>query len=565
MEEKVISIPISLEFAKSNNISDNLVKARIQVLHEGLNYNESIFTQESIENAQPTIANIPVLTFIRRNESNEAEDFGGHEVKQSLKSENGKMVLHSTYLEQPIGVVPETNNYHYETINEENWVVVDGYIWKNYSNEAYEILKKAKTKGVSMEIKVLEGETDLKTGFYLIKSFEYLGITVLGDDITPAMGEDAKIQMYSKQNKQEYFTMVENLSKELKYSLQKENEVESLKIKETFAKEEDEEKDIEKNSCEDNKEKSEKNSCKDEDDSSADKKNAVDNLDVQEEVKQIEEAEDMMSTDDKKKKKSEKNEVDCMDEDEEEACLSKKDFAKKDTSSNNLSINYLIEEITSQLDNITEVVQVWWQEAPATVPQYYLVDLLVDKNTVIVTDFENTGFYGIPYIINGDEVQLQVADIVPYVSIWKQKEISETNTKNFSSKKSALKKLLKGGEEVYNNLKEQYQKAEKENKSLREFKLEIDKQTRFVEIDNKINEFNFSEEEVKDLRELAYSEKISMEELEKELYALEGRKVFEKRNKFSLNKKQKLEYKINQKPNEANASKYGSASIYFNK
>ncbi len=120
MEEKVISIPISLEFAKSNNISDNLVKARIQVLHEGLNYNESIFTQESIENAQPTIANIPVLTFIRRNESNEAEDFGGHEVKQSLKSENGKMVLHSTYLEQPIGVVPETNNYHYETINEEN-------------------------------------------------------------------------------------------------------------------------------------------------------------------------------------------------------------------------------------------------------------------------------------------------------------------------------------------------------------------------------------------------------------------------------------------------------------
>ena len=268
-----------------------------------------------------------------------------------------------------------------------------------------------------MEIKVLEGKTDLKTGFYLIKSFEYLGITVLGDDITPAMGEDAKIQMYSKQNKQEYFTMVENLSKELKYSLQKENEVESLKIKETFAKEEDEEKDIEKNSCEDNKEKSEKNSCKDEDDSSADKKNAVDNLDVQEEVKQIEEAEDMMSTDDKKKKKSEKNEVDCMDEDEEEACLSKKDFAKKDTSSNNLSINYLIEEITSQLDNITEVVQVWWQEAPATVPQYYLVDLLVDKNTVIVTDFENTGFYGIPYIINGDEVQLQVADIVPYVSI----------------------------------------------------------------------------------------------------------------------------------------------------
>lgn len=128
MEEKVISIPISLEFAKSNNISDNLAKAKINVLHEGLNYNESVFSQESIENAQPTISNIPVLTFIKRDENNEAEDFGGHEVKQSLKSEKGKLVLKSTYLEQPIGVVPETNNYHYEMINEQNWVVVDGYI-----------------------------------------------------------------------------------------------------------------------------------------------------------------------------------------------------------------------------------------------------------------------------------------------------------------------------------------------------------------------------------------------------------------------------------------------------
>lgn len=432
-----------------------------------------------------------------------------------------------------------------------------------------------------MEIKVLEGETDAKTGFYIIKSFEYLGITVLGDDITPAMGDDAKIQMYSKKNKEEYFTMVENLSKELKYSLQKENEVESLKTKETFAKEENKEKDIEKNSCEDDKEKAEKNACKDEDkkkseknakeedDSSADEENANDNLDVQKEVKEIEEAEDMMSTDDKKKKKAEKNEVDCMDEDEEEACLSKKDekkdFAKKDTSTNSLSINYLIEEVTSQLDNITEVVQVWWQEAPATVPQYYLVDLLVDKNMIIVTDFENTGFYGIPYTVNGDEVQLQVADIVPYVSIWKQKEVSESNTKNFSTKKFALEKLLKGGEEAYNSLKEEYQKAEEENKSLKEFKLEIDKQTRFVEIDNKIGEFNFSEEEVSELKELAYSEKISMEDLEKELYALEGKKAFEKRNKFSINKKQNLEYKITQKPVGVTTSKYGSASIFFSK
>lgn len=128
MEEKIISIPISLEFAKNNNVSDNLAKAKIYVLHEGLNYNESVFTLESIENAQSTISNIPVLTYITRNEFNEAQDFAGHEVTQTLKNEDGKLVLKYTYLEQPIGVIPETNNYHYETINEQQWVVVDGYI-----------------------------------------------------------------------------------------------------------------------------------------------------------------------------------------------------------------------------------------------------------------------------------------------------------------------------------------------------------------------------------------------------------------------------------------------------
>ena len=447
-----------------------------------------------------------------------------------------------------------------------------------------------------MEIKVLDGKIDKNTGFYVVKNFEYLGITVLGDNVTPAMGDDAKIQMYSKQNKKEYFSMVENLSKELK-SLQKENEVELLKTKETFAEKKEEDTNIEKNSCHDDKEVIEKNSCHDdeesknkaeknschndkknkteknavecEDEAEEDEKNSNSNLNVQKEIKEIEEAENM-STKEKKKNKTEKNTIECEDEDEEETCLSKKEFAKKDTSSNvsstnSLSINYLIEEITTQLDNITEVVQVWWQDTPATVPQYYLIDLLVDKNVVIVTDFENTGFYGIPYSVTGDEVQLQMSDIAPYVSIWKQKETSEVNTQNFSTKKFALENLLKGGEEVYNNLKKEYEKIEKENKSLKEFKLEIDKQTRFVEIDNKVNEFGFREEEVKDVKEMAYAEKITIEELEKELYALAGKKAFEKKGKFSLNKKQNPTYKINIKEPKVEASKYGSASIYFDK
>ncbi len=611
--EEIISIPIKkLEFAQETNTSDNLAKAKLYVLHEDLNDNNSVIRMDAIEGAKPTISNIPILTFIAKDEENKATDFGGHEMVQTLESEKGKLVLKTTYLEQPIGVIPESNDYHYEMIDDQNWVVVNGYVWKNYSNEAYDLLKKAKSKGISMEIKVLDGEVDKNTGFYIIKAFEYLGITVLGDDITPAMGEEAKIKMFSQNNKTEYFSAVKKLNEELKSSL--ENEVKGLSKKE-FAKCEDKEKNIETNSChdeknkekaeknscneddkkekvetnschDDKKEKAEKNSCKDdkefatekvedEDDESACKKNATANKnDIKEQIKEIKEVEDMMSCKDEKKKKdkSEKNAIeDCMEDDDEE-CLSKekkdeKCFAKDDkkvTSNEGLSVNYVIEEVQGQLDEITETVNVWWQDAPATVPKYYMVDLLVDKMIVIVTDFENTGFFGIPYSISGDEVKLELDKLVPYISIWKEKDVADTGKMNFSKKKSVFEGLISSSEEVYNSLNEKYSTLEKECKKLKEFKLEVDKQTRFVQIDNKIAEFSFEEDEIKTLREMAYSEEISMEELEKELFALEGRRLHEQKTKFSSNKKQNIGYKIlNNAEKQEATSKYGSASVYF--
>lgn len=609
LEETILSIPIEkLEFSAVDD--NNKAKAKLYVMHEDLNYNESVIPMSAIENAESTISNIPILAYVKKDEeTNEASDFAGHELKQDLVAENGELVFKTTYLEQPIGVIPETNDYHYETINGQQWVVINGYIWKSYSNEAYDLLESAKTKGISMEIKVLDGMVDKNTGFYIINKFEYLGITVLGDDITPAMGNEAKIKLYSTENKKQYFSMCKKLNEELKIEIEKEVKGLSMEVSE-FEKCKDKEKDIEKMKCHENEEQGkekhsckdeekdmEKHSCKDEekdkekhekktDDSESENTNG---LNVKAEIKQIDEDE-MMSKCDKKdvekhsckdeEKGKEKHSCEdgsdsCEDEEnlkeneavlnedrDKEECYSKNKEITEPTVS--LSINYIIEQINSQLDKVREEVEAWWSEdGVETLPKYMMVDLLVDKKIVIVTNFDNE-FFGIPYVIQGDEVILEMADIKPYISSWKEKE-TNSELKFESKRKSSIKKMIEESKKAYDELEDKYEKVSEKCEELKEFKYEIDKKTRFIEIDNLIGEFNFSDDEIKTLREKAYSEEISMETLKKELYALEGMRVHKAKEVYSTSKKNLvLGYSINSNK-VSKKSKYGEASIYFNK
>lgn len=76
---KIFSIPIE-RFEIEDTITSNLAKVRIHVTHDGLNYNNLIITESALEFAKPSIANIPLLAFVKKDQ--EEQDFGGHEVEQ---------------------------------------------------------------------------------------------------------------------------------------------------------------------------------------------------------------------------------------------------------------------------------------------------------------------------------------------------------------------------------------------------------------------------------------------------------------------------------------------------
>lgn len=209
-EIKNIALPINkIEYSTSNK---NLIKCTIYVMHTGENLNHSSFSEKAVLKAKESLKNVPILANVKHDENRNPTDFGGHDMDlHIIERTNGDCEIKTVYVEKPVGVIPETNNYRIETLkNGEKWVVVEGYIWKEYS-DSHELLTKSDKK-VSMEISVDGGYFD-DNFMYHIEDYNYLGVTILGDDFPPAMGENATISLFNKSEdfKVEYTKLLEEV------------------------------------------------------------------------------------------------------------------------------------------------------------------------------------------------------------------------------------------------------------------------------------------------------------------------------------------------------------------
>lgn len=178
-----IKLPV-VKFESTNETLENtnFKKVKIYIMHTGENLNGSVFTVDSINKSINTLSNIPILAYVVKEDS-QNKDFAGHETDFDIfTDEDGVIKVKEYYLEQPIGVIPETNDYFMEEIDGETYLGCYGYIWKCYSNDAYDILEEDQEKEISMEILIRNCTYDRK-GRCHINSFEFLGITCLGANV----------------------------------------------------------------------------------------------------------------------------------------------------------------------------------------------------------------------------------------------------------------------------------------------------------------------------------------------------------------------------------------------
>ena len=233
---KFSKVPCDMSAYSMENEDGNLMKVKIVVMHEKKNRNRTSFSMEAIEKAKESIKNVPILAYILRDTEGNVSDFDEHNMEMRLKDSKDGFEIETYYQEKPVGVIPESCNPRYEEINGVNHLVVDGYIWKSYSNGADKIIKSSDSKGLSMEIEVLDGNYIEEDDIYDITDFRFLGVTCLGDHIEQGMNGTASISKYSASAN--YKKALEDIYKEI-YNLERKegSTMEEVKIEEVVVEE----------------------------------------------------------------------------------------------------------------------------------------------------------------------------------------------------------------------------------------------------------------------------------------------------------------------------------------
>lgn len=175
MSRKFFSLPLNeLKFEKE---TDDSIRLKMYAISDGVNRNESEFLLESFDTGIPTIYNKPILAYF--NEKN--QDTEAHNTKLKLDMQTGEYYYDYNYpeAEKPVGVIPESASITVEEYMTKNWIVIDGgIIWTSYNRSLSRLIKRQLKKKVSVEIEVLDSY--MEDGVEKIKSFKFLGITILG-------------------------------------------------------------------------------------------------------------------------------------------------------------------------------------------------------------------------------------------------------------------------------------------------------------------------------------------------------------------------------------------------
>lgn len=181
------SLPDSVSNITDLNSSFSL--GSIRVAYTGNNYNHTSISKETFENCAASMFNCPIVA----NYNVETSEIGGHDM-EVIETEDGVRYVNLT---QPVGVVPESATYHWETLDDNgtshDYFCIDGVIlWKR--QPCYAKLEQNGITSQSIEIAVNSGT--MSDGIFNIEQFEFEAFCLLERD-EPCF-EQAALQVFSK-------------------------------------------------------------------------------------------------------------------------------------------------------------------------------------------------------------------------------------------------------------------------------------------------------------------------------------------------------------------------------
>ena len=180
----IMSFTIDKTFA-----SDQFLKLRLRVCHDGESPNNTYFTKETMEEANKSLEYIPLLAHVYIDENGKPV-IGSHDmhVEEDKLNEGESRTI---YDETPIGVIPSLADNHctIEEYEGRNYTFVDCYLWRDYANYAEQLVEEAGDVKLSMEIDMQDDALsyDAANDRYNISSYRYRGITLLNETLGTGM------------------------------------------------------------------------------------------------------------------------------------------------------------------------------------------------------------------------------------------------------------------------------------------------------------------------------------------------------------------------------------------
>lgn len=200
MGDRKFNIVYESAVDKLVEVNSSFDRGVLRVAYTGKNRNKSFISKDTFEKCIGSIYNCPIVC----NYNRETDSIGAHDM-EIISDGKG---MHLVNITQPVGVVPESANYWWETIEEDNgdvheYLCIDIIVWKR--QEAYTKIKENGITDESMEIKVKSGKT--VDGYYHIDSFEFTAFCLL-ESAEPCY-ESACVEMFSLNDfKEQYSKMM---------------------------------------------------------------------------------------------------------------------------------------------------------------------------------------------------------------------------------------------------------------------------------------------------------------------------------------------------------------------
>ena len=161
-------------FEADSKNTDGLMAVKLKSCHTGKNRNKSGITDDNMNKYKYTFKGRPILGAIYKTDTGEYE-FRAHDMKVIDDGEDIE------YIEQPIGVISQTEEPYleYDAEEDKNYLMVSGTIFSDYS-KASEILERRRTCKCSVEIAVEELSYNCDDDYLSIDKFRFSGVTILG-------------------------------------------------------------------------------------------------------------------------------------------------------------------------------------------------------------------------------------------------------------------------------------------------------------------------------------------------------------------------------------------------